>query len=87
MKLIIDIDEQTYNKVGRYLVGLELEDLLLNVRKALRKGKKLETELEEIKLEIDEKSNMHLDGDFYILNFDVKKILDNRIKELNNDHT
>lgn len=38
--------------------------------------------LEKIKLEIDKQSTMHQDGDFYIKNYDVKKIIDKCITEI-----
>ena len=33
------------------------------------------TPLDDIKKEIDKKSDMHMDGEFYIRNIDVKRIL------------
>ena len=88
MKLIIDIDEQTYNKARIYITELEIKDILI-VRKAIRKGVKLETELEEIKAEAEELIE-HCDSDYdfeeiYGIRL-VVGILDNRLSELKGEN-
>ena len=87
MKLIIDIDEQTYNKARRYITELEIKDIL-TVRKAIRKGVKLETELEEIKAEIGkqydrvEKDNLYCAEGLEM----AYNILDNHINKADCDN-
>lgn len=41
--------------------------------------------LEDFKKEIDEKSEIHSDGEFYIKNLDVKRIIDKHLSELEGD--
>ena len=37
---------------------------------------------EKVKEEIDEKTEIHSDGEFYIKNFDVKRIIDKHLSEV-----
>lgn len=37
--------------------------------------------INQIKLEIDEKSDIHPDGEFYIKNIDVKRIIERHVKD------
>ena len=82
MKRIIDIDEKDYEVIKRECSNKDVVPIgwvqILN-------GKPLQTEYEEIKSEIDEKTKIHLDGEFYIKNFDVKRILDKHMEELRNE--
>lgn len=41
--------------------------------------------LEKVKEEIDEQTEMHADGEFYIKNIDVKRIIDKHLKEVENN--
>ena len=86
MKLIIDIDEQTYNKARRYITELEIKDIL-TVRKAIRKGVKLETELEEIRAEIKEVQSFSFRtrGECEGLKIALE-IIDNHISELKGEN-
>jgi hypothetical protein len=81
MKLIIDISEE----VKQTFDNAKNEDLYGNyydrnslIGKAIQNG----IPLDKIKKQIDEQSAMHMAGDFYIRNFDVKWILDgNEVRE------
>ena len=42
----------------------------------------MQEKIEEIKLEIDKQTEIHSDGEFYIKNIDVKRIIDNHIGEV-----
>lgn len=68
MKLIIDIPEEKYKTIqeGMYC-GMLDADLYRDIKSG--------TPLDDIKKEIDKKSDMHMDGEFYIRNIDVKRIL------------
>ena len=71
MKLIIDIDDEIQNKIS--VMGLDrlTPDDIRIVSKAISHG----IPLDDIKLKIDKQSKMHMDGDFYIKNINVKRIL------------
>ena len=87
MKLIIDIDEQTYNKARIYITELEIKDILI-VRKAIRKGVKLETELEEIKAVIQHEKSKHLGEGKYTYTAGLKTaidLIDKHIKGVDNE--
>lgn len=43
---------------------------------------KMKEVLQEIRQEIDEQTEIHADGEFYIKNYDVKRIIDKHIKEI-----
>ena len=69
MKLIIDIDETTYDLL-KQIYNPEI-GMLSPTYEAVVNG----IPLDDIKKEIDKKSDMHMDGEFYIRNIDVKRIL------------
>ena len=90
MKLIINIDEEQYKDA---INDTEWDTLSLGVylKEQLKSGKTLQAELEEIKAEIQTKICQFYTGNNEIDMIknsafeDVIKILDNHIKELNNE--
>ena len=76
MKLIIDIDETTYDLL-KQIYNPEI-GMLSPTYEAVVNG----IPLDDIKKEIDKKSDMHMDGEFYIRNLDVKCILDRNKENL-----
>ena len=78
MKLIIEIDEKTYNKFKKGITDIEGN---LTVRKAVRNSKPLQAEFEKIKAEIKKmrsKQNCSCS--------DCLDIIDNHIKELKGEN-
>lgn len=73
MKLIIDIDDDIYNFIKE--VDDENSVITGGLYGAVCNGTPLDDALDMIRAEIDKQSQMHLDGDLYIKNSDVKKIL------------
>ena len=74
MKLIIDIDDELV-ETARFAVRLDMAD---DYAKSIANG----IPLNKIKKQIDEQSAMHMDGELYIRNFDVKWILEgNEVRE------
>ena len=74
MKLIIDIDDELV-ETARLAVRLDMAD---DYAKSIANG----IPLNKIKKQIDEQSAMHMDGELYIRNFDVKWILEgNEVRE------
>jgi len=81
MKLIIEIDEKTYNKFKKGITDIEGN---LTVRKAVRNGTPLQAEFEEIKEEIEKcyyNDSPEVDG-VIIFKEDVNNIFSKRITEL-----
>lgn len=71
MQIVIDIDEDYVKIINKNGASNYPEE-------AIKNG----TPLDKIKKQIDEQSAMHMDGDFYIRNFDVKWILEgNEVRE------
>ena len=80
MKLIVDIAEDIVTKIKDNAMFAETiaSQIKWGITSAIVNAKPLD----KIKKEIDEQSAMHMDGDFYIRNFDVKWILDgNEVSE------
>ena len=79
MKLIIDIPEERYKKLKEYFVN---DDCGFPNDLAIAKGIPLQTELMDIKTEIDdiEEPDHDFEGFYYCLD-EVLKILDKHIKE------
>ena len=64
MKLVIDIDEEMYKQVIASDIIYVLDDTdLIMLENAIAEGKPLQTELEEIKAEIDDMINNEYCGD------------------------
>ena len=80
-KLIIEIDEQTYEDA---INDTEWDTLSLGIylKEQVKKGKPLQTELEEIKTEIETSRNKALTVDKRLGIDMALGILDNRISEL-----
>lgn len=81
IKLIIDIDEQTYKAV-------QLHPECFNFAHAILNSKPLQAELEEIKDKIQKMPNAN-PSYYYTVDvvdrYDVLELLEDRIKELNNE--
>ena len=91
MKLIIDIDEEMYKQVIASDIIYVLDDTdLIMLENAIAEGKPLQTELEEIKAEIDDMINNEYCGDGNddeLITYGLKlarQKLDKRIKEIDN---
>lgn len=78
MKLVIDIDEEEYNRI-RHFCSFSDNNIPLGWYE-IAKSKPLQAELEEIKIEIE------ADKRLWLLKEDVYEILDNRISELKGEN-
>ena len=86
MKLIIDIDQETIDHAIEFK-DLLYDKIITSVGKAIADGKPLKTELEEIKAEIRQGVSdfANENGDIAYGFMCAEKIIDNHIKELNNE--
>lgn len=71
MKIVIEIPRIMYGAIKQYgITFLSSQD-----KKTLRKSITNGTPLDDIKAKIDKQSEIHSDGEFYITNFEVHRIL------------
>ena len=73
MKLIVDVTEKTWESIvqGTWC-GSEI----------VARGVPFDSVVDNIKADIDELSRIHADGEFYVTNFDVKRIVYKHISEV-----
>ena len=76
MKIVIDIPEKLYEECKR--IGDSRDTLF----EAIRNSTPLTELIDDIKADIDELSRIHADGEFYVTNFDVKRIVYKHISEV-----
>ena len=71
MQILIKIDDDKYNSIMTMYDTFPLEMKKWGVE-AIKNG----TPLKDLELEVDKRSEMHSDGEIYITNFEVHRILD-----------
>ena len=70
MKLIVDVTEKNWeNIVQGTWCGSEI----------VARGVLFDSVIDNIKTDIDKLSRIHADGEFYVKNFDVKRVIDRHI--------
>lgn len=79
MKLIIDINDNEYEGIKGYPDNITSYPVTIHLYDAVRNG----VSLDDLKKEIDKESVMHMDGEIYIRNINVKRILDKDRNEVN----
>ena len=77
MKVVIDIDEEDRKDICN--LHFIRESLKFKVGKAIMKGTSFDSVVKDIELDIDKLSRIHADGEFYVKNFDVKRVIDRHI--------
>lgn len=85
MKLIIDIDENKFKDIQR-IASIQRRRRSLTCEQIIANGKPLQAELEELKAELHETAEMHIDGDYYLRDEWIDEYIDKYIKELNNEN-